>query len=428
MNARITVLTSLALLCAPSIISSSSTNDLADGSGWASVAHAQDDQVTVLAREKFKEGVVAFQSGKFEEARALFLQAYALKRHPAVLLNLGQSELKAGYIEDGGNHLNQFLREHTSATDQQKADAKAGIAEASKRTGQAIMIVDADGADVSIDGKKVGNAPLLDPYFVKPGPHEAGAAYEGKTTTTKFDAVRGKAVPVQLTLGVTGGGAGAVPVPTPTPTPTPSPAGAPPAPQPGAMPQPGYPPAGPLGPQPQPMGPGPGASFGADTGGDGGRENFFDWFVDTPVAWVGAGLTGVGLIGGIAFGAAGGSASSSADDVTAAIQAEVEANRGKPIGQGGLSGSQTPCGPEDDPSADVPYYAEACNQLRDNLDTRNLDYTLMGVFFGVGALAAAGTVIYYFVDTADGGDGSASVQVVPILSPQAQGFGLVGTF
>ena len=176
------------------------------------------------------------------------------------------------------------------------------------------------------------------------------------------------------------------------------------------------------------MGPGAGASFGGDTGGDGGRENFFDWFVDTPVAWVGAGLTGVGVIGGIAFAAAGASASSSADDVTAAIQNEVEANRGRPISQGGLSGSQTPCGPEDDPSADVAYYAEACNQLRDNLDSRNLDYTLMGVFFGVGAVAAAGTVVYYFVDTADGGDGSASVRVVPIISQQTQGFGLVGSF
>ena len=63
-----------------------------------------------------------------------------------------------------------------------------------------------------------------------------------------------------------------------------------------------------------------------------------------------------------------------------------------------------------------------------DLDSRNLDYTLMGVFFGVGAVAAAGTVVYYFVDTADGGDGSASVRVVPIISQQTQGFGLVGSF
>jgi len=122
------------------------------------------------------------------------------------------------------------------------------------------------------------------------------------------------------------------------------------------------------------------------------------------------------------------SASSSADDVTSAIQTEVEKNRGLPLSQGGLSGNQTPCGPQDNPSADVAYYADACNQLRDNLDTRNLDYALMGVFFGVGALAAAGTVVYYFVDTADGGDGTAQVHVVPIISQQTQGFGLVGSF
>lgn len=421
MNLRATVLTSLVLLCAPSLVGGLASSDLA---GLSPRAQAQDDQVTTMAREKFKDGVTAYQAGRFEEARALFLQAYALKRHPAVLLNLGQSELKAGYVEDGANHLQQFLREHESATEQQKADAKAGIAEAQKRTGRAILIVDADGADLAIDGKSIGKSPLFDPYFIAPGQHEASASYQGKTASTKFDAARGKAVPVQITLGVSGA---ASPVPTPTPTPTPAPTPTPtgpPTPQPGAMPQPGYPPPGPLGPQPQP----PGMTYGADTGADTGRQNFFDWFADTPVAWVGAGLTGVGLIGGIAFGAAGASASSSADDVTAAIQTEVDENRGQPISQGGLSSSQTPCGPEDDPSADVPYYADACNQLRDNLDNRDLDYTLMGVFFGVGALAAAGTVVYYFVDTADGGDGTASIQVVPILSGQTQGMGLVGTF
>ena len=55
------------------------------------------------------------------------------------------------------------------------------------------------------------------------------------------------------------------------------------------------------------------------------------------------------------------------EEITRAIQAEVEANRGRPIDQGGLSGSQTPCGPVDDPSADVPYYADACDELRDCL-------------------------------------------------------------
>src|SRR5262247_2617259 len=84
-----------------------------------STARAQQppasDPVTEVARQRYEEGVKAFDAGRYEDARSAFLQAYALKRHPAVLLNLGLSELRSGkYVEDGGNHLQQFLREHAA--------------------------------------------------------------------------------------------------------------------------------------------------------------------------------------------------------------------------------------------------------------------------------------------------------------------------
>src|SRR5690349_5818438 len=63
-----------------------------------------DDAVTEVARQRFQDGVKASDAGRFEDARAAFLQAYTLKKHPAVLLNLGQAEIKSGHLEDGGNH------------------------------------------------------------------------------------------------------------------------------------------------------------------------------------------------------------------------------------------------------------------------------------------------------------------------------------
>ena len=48
------------------------------------------------ARARFKEGVEFYDKGQYENARLAFLQAYALKKHPAVLLNLAQSSAKAG--------------------------------------------------------------------------------------------------------------------------------------------------------------------------------------------------------------------------------------------------------------------------------------------------------------------------------------------
>ena len=68
-------------------------------------ARAEDrDTVTDMARQRFQEGVKFFDQKKYEEARAAFLQAYALKHHPAVLLNLAQSELRSSHPADAAKH------------------------------------------------------------------------------------------------------------------------------------------------------------------------------------------------------------------------------------------------------------------------------------------------------------------------------------
>jgi outer membrane protein assembly factor BamD (BamD/ComL family) len=98
----------------------------------------QQDARTKKARELFLKGVDAFDAGRYQDARGLFLQVWNLKKAPVVLLNLGQSELRAGLNEDGGNHLQQFLREHSTATPSQKATAEKGIETVKRRTGYVI--------------------------------------------------------------------------------------------------------------------------------------------------------------------------------------------------------------------------------------------------------------------------------------------------
>ena len=412
MKARISALACFFVLTGPLALDVAGTPV-----GPLSIPDAQaQDQVTDLAREKFKEGVAAYDSGKYEQARTAFLQAYALKRHPAVLLNLGQSELKSGYTEDAGNHLQQFLRDFKQATPDQKKAAEAGVQEAQRKTGFAVVIVDADKATVAIDGRVIGESPLLDPYFVTPGSHKATATIQGRSVESAFDAKRGSATPVVLTTGVTSAPP-PTPVPTPVPTPTPTPS---PNPGPGetAQPpayQPPPPPGGDPGPMSgPPMGPGP-----ADTGV--GRENFFHWYPRKPIAWVGTGLTGLGLVGTIVFIGVAADANSQANTVTDAIKAEQAKLNNVPDGR-------QPCGPEDQPEADLPHYAQACSLLRDHLDTYDGSLIGVGIFAGVTVLAAGGTVLYYFLDSANGGDGSASLTLQPMLGPETQGLGLTGTF
>src|SRR5262250_1994004 len=79
-----------------------------------------EDATTVMARARFKEGVEFYDKGEYEQARASFLQAYALKRHPAVLLNLAWSCLKSGHPLEAEKYFKQFLAEGKDITDKQR--------------------------------------------------------------------------------------------------------------------------------------------------------------------------------------------------------------------------------------------------------------------------------------------------------------------
>lgn len=407
----------------------------------APVAHAQPaaapDPITEAARAKYQEGVKAFESGKFEDARSAFLQAYALKRVPAVLLNLGQSELKSGHLEDAGNHLQQFIRDHKTAKPDEITAAQAGIADAKKKTGYIIVIVNAVGADLSVDGTAIGKSPLLDPYFVKPGKRTLYATYQGSAATTAVDVKKGIATSATLTLAVSGPPvATAPPVVTAPPAVTTAPVATTPPPvyttpppvYTGPAPTYPYPSAtapyvpptnDPLAPMPTATGPVPDVPGGA-------REPIFEWFKRKPVAWIGAGVTVIGLGMGIGFSAAAAGASGNANSYADQIAAEAKKD--------GVT--VPPCGVEDNPNDDVKTvknnYHGACETLRSSLSAYRADVGVAvtgWVLFGVGAI---GTTVYALVDwypkkTAST-QGPRILGIAPVISPKEGGVGVVGVF
>jgi hypothetical protein len=431
--------------------------------GAEAVAHAQgappaNDAVTEIARQRYQEGVKDFDAGKWEEARASFLQAYALKRSPAILLNLGLSELRAGkYYEDAGNHLQQFLREVPGAPADQRATAEKGIADVKRHSGVLVVTVDANGADISLDGATLGRSPLLDPVFVKPGKHTVFAAYQGKSSASVVEAKTGATVAATLSLGVAGAPAPAVVTPPSAPsiappgsdlppgmmgpgtaptTPTTPPAAAPPGtpPVPPGTPAAASPPGG-YSPGAYPPGGYPGSNLGpggaAPITPSGEREPFFTWYKRKPIAWVGTGVAGLGLLGGIIFSASAGSASGSASSLVTAITKE----RDKTIGDPAINpdGRGNVCGDRSTGAGALPHFADACTKLRDDESRYHTDVALAvtsWVLFGVGV---AGTTAYAMIDWyPNKGQKTASgpkiLAVAPVVSPSLQGVAVVGTF
>src|SRR4249920_3258530 len=86
---------------------------------------ADEDTTVAIARERFKEGVAFFDQKQYDKARVAFLQAYALKKHPAVLLNLAQSELRCNHEADAAKHFSAYLREAEDASDAEQQAAQA---------------------------------------------------------------------------------------------------------------------------------------------------------------------------------------------------------------------------------------------------------------------------------------------------------------
>ncbi len=169
-------------------------------------ALAQDDPVAAQARARFKEGVDFYDAGSFEHARLAFLQAYALKKHPAVLLNLAQSSAKAGHPLEAAKYFQQYLRESTTATPQQRQGAEAGLAEVRQKLGR-IEIVAPAGTEITLDEKeRLGPAPFGDAVDVEPGSHSLRSSSEtvhvtigaGQKAQAKFGASAGTAVPAAV--------------------------------------------------------------------------------------------------------------------------------------------------------------------------------------------------------------------------------------
>jgi hypothetical protein len=135
--------------------------------------HADDsseDAVTTMARARFREGVEFYDKGHYDQARASFLQVYALKKHPAVLLNLAWSCLKGGHPLEAQRHFKQFLLEATDITDKARNDANDGERQALEQLAL-VEIVAAAGSTVAVDGVDVGAAPLHDPMILEAGAH-----------------------------------------------------------------------------------------------------------------------------------------------------------------------------------------------------------------------------------------------------------------
>ena len=341
---------------------------------FAAPAFAQstnDDPTTKQARARFQEGVDYFDKKQFDNARASFLQAYALKKHPAVLLNLAQSCLKAGHALEASKYFQQFLRDSSQITPAQRSDAESGLADARTKIGR-IDVSAPQGSEIGVDKEeRVGVAPLSEPLEVEAGTHSVRVKRaDGTIDTQSVTVAAGQRLAVR-----SGQDKPAEPV-VAAPPPAASTAAAPEESN-------GQAPTGEI-------------ALSTKSGLLSPPKNM------TPV-YIGLGVGAAGLVSAVAFGIAKASAQSKADAVASEI---VNASNKEGLNSKGVCNN---------PNAG-PNYGPACEALKSNNSTVNTDAAIANIsiaVMGVGIVTAAG---FYLFGTKR--DTATNARWKPVLSPE----------
>ena len=152
------------------------------------------------AKERFLKGKALVEDGAYEKAIVELKASYDLNPLPIVLFNIGVSYDKLKKYAQALTFYQKFLAEHEGKEDEATTLATSRIDKLSGFLGLLEVEVDVEGAEVLVDGEKVGLSPLP-PVYLDIGEHEltvtkAGYVKAGKT----FTAVSGETAKVTLTL------------------------------------------------------------------------------------------------------------------------------------------------------------------------------------------------------------------------------------
>jgi hypothetical protein len=148
---------------------------LAQASGAGT--NAQD---RVKAQSLLGEGATLYGRGDYLGALEKFDAAYAAYPSSKILFNIGQTNRLLGRPLEAREAYQRFLDEVPNASREDRSDAQTWLERLQNALGQITVVCQIDGADISVDGKAVGKAPLTRPVWVTPGRHQVTATKSGE--------------------------------------------------------------------------------------------------------------------------------------------------------------------------------------------------------------------------------------------------------
>lgn len=134
------------------------------------------DEATTRAREAYERGRTAFAAGNFQEALTAFQEAYDAKPHPTVLVSIAECQERLEQWSATVETLERYLRDSPQARDREAMEQKI----AAIRARPAVLNITSEppGAKIFLDGTDTGKVSPSE-LEVAPGDHTIKLTLEG---------------------------------------------------------------------------------------------------------------------------------------------------------------------------------------------------------------------------------------------------------
>jgi len=136
-----------------------------------------DPQAKAQAQELLGQGTKLYAQGDVAGALEKFNAAYAAYASPKLMFNIGQCNRDLSRPVEALEAFEKFLVGAPDSSPDMIADARRSAAQLQRKLGRIQIDCETAGAEVSVDGKSVGLAPLPDPIWATPGHHQVTAKH-----------------------------------------------------------------------------------------------------------------------------------------------------------------------------------------------------------------------------------------------------------
>lgn len=165
-------------------------------------AATSTDPATVEFEQHLQAGKDAAGTNRWDEARLEFLKAFQLKPdNIEAVARLAQTEMATGKYREALEHLEVFLAK-PGGNEADRKSAEGLLAEARSKLARVTITVDKPGAKVSVDGRVVGESPLVGPVPVEAGHRRIEAEGPAGKASVDEDFAAGTTPTVTLVLKV----------------------------------------------------------------------------------------------------------------------------------------------------------------------------------------------------------------------------------